>query len=381
MAWLIFPVLAAAAFGRLRAGWLIAIGTAAAAAGAWVDLHPLFWISFAIGLLILAYCITRREAETLFLRTWVFLFFAAALVIFYAGAARYILPIALPVAILATWALRSHPRWIAAGVAAQFVFSLALAKEHYDQSNAYREFARNIKTDGPLWINGEWGLQYYGQQAGGRPMQRAQQVRPGEWVLSNRLGFPSEFATPGGELRTKAERRIAPPLPLRLIGLDAKSAFSTISFGVRPFDITNSPADVLTLQRVEPRIVAREYLAMNDPEAQNQIGSGVFSLEANRWRWTAGTAEFLLKQPGRPARLEAVLYLPDNVPARRVTLAVNGAVVAERTLPGPGAHTVASDLLPAATGTATATLTVDRTFSPPGDTRKLGVILHDFGFR
>lgn len=380
MAWLIFPALSAAAFGRLRARWLIAIAVATAAAAS-MDPHPLFWLSFATGLAILAWCASRHEAETLFLRVWVLLFFAGALVIFYAGAARYILPIALPIAILATSALRHRPRWIAAGVAAQFVFSLALAKEHYDQSNAYRDFARNIKIDGPLWINGEWGLQYYGQQAGGRPMMRAQQVKPGEWVLSNRLGFPSEFATPGGELRTIAEHRIVPPLPLRIIGLNAKSAFSTISFGVRPFDITNSPADVLTLQRVEPRVVAREYLTMNDPEAQNQIGGGVFTLEANRWRWTAGTASFVLKQPGSPARLEAVLYVPDNAPARRITLSVNGTVVAERVLPGPGMHTVASDPLPGGTGTALATLVVDRTFSPPGDTRKLGVILHDFGFR
>ncbi|HWR53582.1 MAG TPA: glycosyltransferase family 39 protein [Bryobacteraceae bacterium] len=380
MAWLIFPALAIAAFARLRAGWLLAIAAATAAA-AWVDPHPLFWMSFAIGLVILAYCATEREPETLFLRIWVLLFFAGALAIFYAGAARYILPIALPVAVLATWALRRHPRWIAASVAAQFVFSLALAKEHYDQSNAYRDFARSAKVDGKLWINGEWGLQFYGQQAGGRPMLRAQQVQPGDWVMSNRLGYPGEFATPGGELRLKAERSIVPSVPLRIIGLSAKSAFSTISFGVRPFDITNSPADVLSLQRVEPRVIAREHLTMNDSEAPNQIGSGVFTLEANRWRWTAGKAEFLLKQPGRPARLEAVLYIPDNAPARRVTLALNGAVVAERTLPGPGAHTIASDLLPAATGTATATLTVDRTFSPPGDTRKLGVILLDFGFR
>ena len=40
----------------------------------------------------------RREADTHFLLAWIGLFFAGALVLFFAGSARYLLPMAAPVA-------------------------------------------------------------------------------------------------------------------------------------------------------------------------------------------------------------------------------------------------------------------------------------------
>ena len=57
---------------------------------------------------------TRRDPRTQFLLAWIVIFFAAALVIFFAGSARYLLPMAAPMAMLAS-GLR--PRWLALGFA------------------------------------------------------------------------------------------------------------------------------------------------------------------------------------------------------------------------------------------------------------------------
>ena len=55
----------------------------------------------------------RREPDTLFLLAWIALFFAAGLVVFALGSARYLLPMAAPVALLAS---RLRPKWLAVGI-------------------------------------------------------------------------------------------------------------------------------------------------------------------------------------------------------------------------------------------------------------------------
>ena len=66
----------------------------------------------------------RRNRDTQFLLAWIALFFAGAVVVFFAGSARYLLPIAAPVALLAS---RLRPRWLALGFALQLALSLGLA--------------------------------------------------------------------------------------------------------------------------------------------------------------------------------------------------------------------------------------------------------------
>ncbi len=65
---------------------------------------------------------TRRDRDTQFLLAWIALFFAGAVIVFFAGSARYLLPMAAPVALLAS---RLRPRWLALGFALQMALSLA----------------------------------------------------------------------------------------------------------------------------------------------------------------------------------------------------------------------------------------------------------------
>src|SRR5260370_24906628 len=112
LGWIVFPSL-----------WLPPLFAIPAAIGAALyDPNPLFWGSIAVGTGILIWC-ARNWRD--FLAQWVLIFFAGALVVFFAGSARYLLPIALPIAILAT--RRIGLRWIQAAVIFELALSLGLA--------------------------------------------------------------------------------------------------------------------------------------------------------------------------------------------------------------------------------------------------------------
>jgi 4-amino-4-deoxy-L-arabinose transferase-like glycosyltransferase len=386
LGWLLFPPLAFFAFRRLgdRLGTLAGALTGLAVL---FDRSPLFWLSFGVGVVVFLFALRGardRDPDTAFLCAWIVLFFSAALVVFFAGAARYLLPIAAPVAILAVRAFENRPRWLWAAFALQLGFSLALAASHYQQSNAYREFVRELEpkfAGHKVWINGEWGLQYYGQQAGARPLMRNQEVQPGDWVLSSLLGYPIPYSTPGGDKLLVVRRAVTPGVPLRLIALNSQSAFSTISFGVRPFDVRALPTDLLTAETVAARPLDFEFAPMGAPNAGSQIVSGFYEVEAGQWRWMSGEGVMLLRRPAGPSQIVVRFAIPDAAPARRLTVAVDGIRLASRTFPGPGTYTLE---IPAPEGTAPSArlaISVDKTFTPPGDKRRLGVIVNAAGFR
>lgn len=360
--WIVFPGLAAFAF---RARWPFAV--AAAVAGVFVDAHPLFWVSFAVGVLVIAWCVRKPN----FLTAWVLIFFAAALVLFFAGSARYLLPMAVPVVLLAVGATRGAA-W---AIALNLALGLALAFVNYQHWDGYRELARDFQREFAqrrVWINGELGLRFYVESEGGLPLARTQVVRTGEWIVTSALGFPQPVTAPLALIET---REIRSALPLRLIGLDSKSGYSAVAFGYRPFDISSGPIDRVRIEAVLERNPTLSWLPMNAPEAQHQIVSGVYQLE-EATRWMSGRAVVLVKPPVTAAPLEVQLYLPDAAPARSLTIQVDGKSF-RRSIPGPGMHTFATDPVSG----STITLTLDKTFSVAGDFRQLGAVLVGVGYR
>ena len=117
------------------------------------------------------------------------------------------------------------------------------------------------------------------------------------------------------------------------------------------------------------------FLPMSSPEAQMQIVSGIYDLEG-QWRWTGGRAILLLKPPSKPSPLQFKIFIPDPAPARKLTVTVDNTVVHEKTFPGPGAYTIETKPISG----SNVTLTVDKTL-PTGDSRVLGLILIEAGFR
>ena len=340
--------------------------------------HACFMVFPALlpGAILLAW--KRRDRDTAFLAAWIALFFGGAALLFFAGSARYLLPMAAPTALLVS---RLRPRWLALGFAAQLALSLALATVNYQHWDGYRRFARQIRaaTAGHrVYINGEWGLRYYLEADGGLPLERGQVLRAGDIVVSSQLAYPIEFTAPTAAI---AEQAIRASLPLQLIGLEARSGYSTATKGLRPFDISTAPIDIVRAVIVLDRHPALAYLPMNAPEASDQIVSGLYALEGGAWRWMSASAVVLLKGPAQPLPIEAVFTIPDSAPARHVELVLDGRIVASETYTGPGTYTLKSPPQPAAGATASVTLTLDRTFSVPGDHRELGVVVSSIGFR
>lgn len=369
LGWIVFPSL-----------WLPPLITLPAAIGAaFYDPSPLFWGSIAVGIGILIWC-ARNWRD--FLAQWVLIFFAGALVIFFAGSARYLLPIALPVAILAT--RRAKPRAVQAAIACELVLSLGLAIVNYQHWDGYRRFARSLANDAGnkrVWINGEWGLRFYLESAGALPLLQGQTVHPGEMLVSSSLGYPIHVTSGGGALVSLAERTITSAIPLRLVALRGKSAYSTTMFGLRPFDISHRAIDQLRAEIVVARKPVRSDLLMNAPEAEQQIVSGVFQLENGQWRWMSKEAVILLKPPPGPSPLVLRFVIPDAAPARQVRVALNDQVVGSKDYPGPGSFTLQIDKTNPTGDTATVSISVDKVFSPQSDSRELGIILTEVGFR
>ncbi|MEO7144521.1 MAG: hypothetical protein ABI165_13565, partial [Bryobacteraceae bacterium] len=344
----------------------------AAIAGGFYDANPLFWVSIGLGLLVLVWCALHARQD--FLAAWVILFFGAALAIFFAGAARYLLPIAAPAAILASRKLSRT--WLAAGVILQLPVSLGLACVNYQHWDGYRKFAKSLAkecSEKRVWVNGEWGLRYYLEAEGALPLERDHAPRPGDLVVTSAL---SHFDIPGNAPRVALRQAtIGATLPLRLIALGSRSTYSTTMSGLRPFDISTGPIDRLQVDLITERRPVLADLTIKSPEARQQIVSGVYPDG-----WTGQTAEVILKAPSGPTPLRAVFYISRQATARRVTLELNGATVADAAYKKPGLYTLVTAPLEVKDASATVTLRVDRTFIVPNDGRTLGVVLAEIGF-
>lgn len=373
LAWLVFPALWIPPLSALPFAGIAAIGAA------FYDLNPLFWGSIAVGVGILIWCARHWRG---FLAQWVLIFFAGALVIFFAGSARYLLPIALPIAILASE--RAPIRLLEISLACGFALSLALAAVNYQHWNGYRQFARGLQNDARakrLWIDGEWGLRYYFESEGGLPLHQGQAIHPGEMVVSSELGYPIPFTSGGGVMAPVAERSITSSIPLRIVALQGRAAYSTTILGLRPFDISRAPIDRLSAELMIEHQPALTDLPMNAAEAEQQIVTGIYQLESGQWRWMSQTATILLKPPEQPTPVTMRFTIPAASPARQVTIALNDHVVASQTYSAPGMYSLSSPPMKPEGDTAKLTIAVDKSFSVPGDNRQLGIILTGIGFK
>ena len=281
---------------------------------------------------------------------------------------------AAPVALLAS---RLRPRWLALGFAAQLALGLGLAAANYQHWDAYRQFARQLapQTEGHrVWVDGEWGLRYYMESQGALPLRQTRKLRPGDVVVSSELGHSVQITAP---LLPMAAMEIRPSVPLRLIGLETGSAWSTVSRGYWPFGVSRGVVDRVRANIVGERHPILEYLAMNAPEAADHIVSGIYGLEDNRYRWMSARAVMALKSPATPLPLCVVFTIPDSAAARRVTLLLDGREVASGSYDGPGSYTLTS-----ATPLqgSIVEIVVDRTFRAPPDVRDLGILLDSAGF-
>jgi hypothetical protein len=223
-------------------------------------------------------------------------------------------------------------------------------------------------------------LRWYAEAQGALPIVRGQALRPGDLLIGSKLSTQVDYTTGGGQAVEQMRREIRPALPLRIIGLGSRSAYSSADFGLWPFDISTAPVDVVTLTLIVERKPELSWLPMNATGAETQIVSGLYSLEESKWRWTAQRAVVLVKPPAEAAPLVAEIYIPESAPGRTVVMSLNGAEVARKTFAGSDSYRLESGPVSAHGDSATVELSIDRDFSAPGDNRKLGFILTGVGF-
>ncbi|MBM3784701.1 MAG: glycosyltransferase family 39 protein [Acidobacteria bacterium] len=353
MAWLVTPLLTA------RKEWPFAVAPAALAA--WFDPNPLCWMSVGAGAMTLA---NARHHK--WLGQWTLLFFAAALALFFAGAARYLLPLTLPIAIIA--AERAKP-W---HVLATAVPGVALAVVNYQHWDAYRQISIPERR---VWANGELGFRFYLEAQGAVPLLRSQRPQPGDWVISSQLTAIAH--KPGALIRSFD---ITPALPIRILGLGSKSGFSTVDFGLRPFDFQSTPIDTVTIGTIVEQRPTKMFVTMSDPDAPHHLLAGVHELEGAT-RWAEPAAVLQLLPPPKAAPVEVSLYLPPAAPGRVVTLKLDGTQILTQTLPGPGLHRLLSPAVSPRGPSCRLEISIDREIEQKKDLRRLAMVLVSAGFR
>ncbi|MBI3695124.1 MAG: glycosyltransferase family 39 protein [Acidobacteria bacterium] len=390
LGWIVFPVpafssaLPAAVVAAFLPGYL------------WWQ-RALLAVSLAAGLAMLIRWATalwkERASEDRFLATWGLIFFAGAVAVFFAGSARYLLPLAAPVVFTVLRRTKSPWLWWPA-LAFSLGLSLTLAVANYQYVNQYRSFVARVAPlagDRRLWSNAEWGLRYYLERAGGEPLEKDQPVYRGALLVSSELAGKIPYSTGGGRQREVLRADLTGG-PVRLIGLGTRSGYSSSDLGVLPFDpgrgllvlpfdpgrglLDRVKAEIVDL--AEPRL---SYLRMSDPEAAPQLLSGFYQIENNAWRWMAEQAAVTLQAPDSATRFEMVFVIPTMAPARRLTIALDGVVLATPAYPAPGRYTLSAPVQLPAASAHQLTLTVDESFHPKGDERRLGLIVQELGLR
>ena len=319
----------------------------------------------------------RREPRTQFLVAWIVIFFASALVIFFAGSARYLLPMAAPMAMLAAGLPR---RWLAIGFALQMTLSLGLAIMNYQHWNAYRVYAASLDRvieNHRVWVDDEWGLRHYMEERGALPLTKAQRLRPDDIIVSSQLSHAVE---PAALLATAAPTlEIRPAIPLRIIGLDSHSGYSSAALDrLWPFGLSAGVIDRVRTSRVVERHPTLSYVDMKAPEAKDQIVSGIWPDD----HWMSASGVVIVKSPPAAMPLTVDFYIPPHAPARHVALLLDDREVCSTTVgaPGPGRLTCPTPILPAGP-TAMVEIRVDKTFRVPPDERDLGIVLLGVGFK
>jgi hypothetical protein len=318
----------------------------------------------------------RREPDTLFLLAWIGIFFSGILAVFFAGSARYLLPIAAPLALLAS---RLKAKWLALGFAAQLTLGLGLAAANYQHWDGYCKVALELRDRAQrqrVWVDDEWGLRHYMQSEGALPLTKTQTLRVGDIVVSSELSHQVEINAPVLPVMRTVE--IRPAIPLRLIGLETHSGYSTVSKGFWPFGISSGPIDRVRVVEVGERHPTLEYLTMTDPAVREHVVAGIWLDD----HWMSKSGIVVLKSPSVPMHLSATFYIPDNAPARHVSLLLDGREVASQTFAGSGKYDLTTSAVARPAGpTATVEIRVDRTFTAPPDIRDLGMVLIAVGFR
>jgi hypothetical protein len=250
-------------------------------------------------------------------------------VIFFAGSARYLLPMAAPMAMLAVGLPR---RWLAIGFGLQMALSLGLAVMNYQHWNGYRVYAASLDRvleNHRVWVDDEWGLRHYMEERGALPLTKAQRLRADDIVVSGQLSHAVEPTVllasgrshPRNPARDSAAHHRARK-PLRVFQRRARSLMA--------FRLSAGVIDRVRTSRVVERHPALSYVDMKAPEATDQIVSGIWPDD----HWMSASGVVIVKSPPSALPLTVSFYIPENAPARHIAVLLDGREACATTVAG-----------------------------------------------
>lgn len=182
------------------------------------------------------------------LGAWCLLYFGFACVAFFAGAARYLLPLAAPMVLLFVIQFRDRPRVLWLALWANVLLGLNISFAAYEFSRVYADV--EPPPSRPYLINGEWGFRYYMVANGGQPLEAVSVPKPGEWIVASDLSLAGKYDSLAEEIATPLRTvDLEVRTPLRLVDRHAHTGFSAVSFGLLPFSFSSQPLDRVTYSR------------------------------------------------------------------------------------------------------------------------------------
>jgi hypothetical protein len=208
--------------------------------------RALLVIFVALGVNALVWLWESRKQPVL--AAWCLLYFAFACVAFFAGAARYLLPLAAPMVLLFVIQFRDRPRVLWLALAVNVVLGLNISFAAYEFARVYAHVAP--PPGNRFLVNGEWGFRYYMVAKGGEPLQDVSAPIPGEWIVASDLSLAGKYDSLAEETAVplrSVDLRVR--TPLRLVDRHAHTGFSSASMGLLPFSFSNQPLDRITYSR------------------------------------------------------------------------------------------------------------------------------------
>ena len=150
---------------------------------------------------------------------------------------------------------RASRRAAFAGLVATACLSLCLGAVDAAYARAQEAFAQEARRAAgtrPLWFNGHWGLQFYMERVGARPIDALARgwdaVGVGDFAAVTALNTNAEPPPPGTLLAARSVREAAHPLPLRLMSAkESEAAFYSSLWGFLPFAWSREALDRLVV--------------------------------------------------------------------------------------------------------------------------------------
>lgn len=345
----------------------------------------LYLVSAGCGLLVLLESArlawAEKKEDSGFLGAWVLVFFLGSLALFYAGSARYLLPVAPALAVLVVSRVRSRSL-LACGLALNLLLGLGLALQEGMLAVAHRDAAREFAEtfDGRAWTNSEWGLRYYLGQVGVEPLLADQEIPAGAAVVESSLAAAVPYRIAGTKRRIfEAELNQARYLP-RTMGPGTHAGYSSSEFGVLPFGIQGERWDRIEASLVGLPDPTLSYLHLGSSEAGEHLLSGFYPSDGADWRWMRETASAVLLPPSTPSKFKLEFHIPEDAPARNVSVEIDGRMVVEERYEATGGYVLEAPVDFPLESPARLSLRAGPAYSPEGDNRELSIIVIGFGF-